>query len=207
MSFSQSFLEESLAVIQAIDTAARGGMCDRSGFSPRPRRAAVRARRRRLGGTRLPCCERLPQDLRLRGLRADRQRLRAHRAHQRRGLGDLLLRVAAWLAPARETTRCSCFSVGGGDAERRCVHQPRARSRARDRTRAAPSSASSGRTGASRQRLPTPASSSHRCSPTRTTPHTEGLCAGHLAPSREPPGPRPVPDQVGVRRREHRCLT
>ena len=52
-----------------------------------------------------------------RELRADRQRLRAHRAHQRRRLGDGLRRLAARLAHRRATTRCSSSRVGGGSRE------------------------------------------------------------------------------------------
>ena len=73
------------------------------GLAARPRagRPAVRPRRRRLGRPRRPRGQRLPQALRLRGLRADRQRLRADRPHQRRGLGHRVRRLARGLAPRR----------------------------------------------------------------------------------------------------------
>ena len=66
----------------------------RAGAVARARRAPVHPRRRRQRRQLQPCGQRLPQALRHRDLRADRQRLRAHRARQRRGLGDDLRRLA-----------------------------------------------------------------------------------------------------------------
>ncbi len=45
---------------------------------------------------------------RLESYAPDRQRLRAHGAHQRRRLGDVVQRVARGLAAVRGATRCSC---------------------------------------------------------------------------------------------------
>ena len=53
-----------------------------------------------------------------RGLRADRQRLRADRAHQRRRLGTSLRELAARSAASAPTTSCFVFSVGGGNLEK-----------------------------------------------------------------------------------------
>ena len=102
MSFTEDFLDETVAIVQALDATASRRVAD--GL------AAVRERGGRLfilgvggsAGSRQPRRQRLPQDLRLRGLRADRQRLRADRPHQRRGLGHHVLGVARGLA-ARPT--------------------------------------------------------------------------------------------------------
>ena len=141
----------------------------------RRRRAAVHPRRRRFGRPRQPRRQRLPQDLRLRGLRADRQRLRADRARQRRGLGDQLLRVAEGLAPRARATACWSSRSAAAAARRTCRSTWCARSSWR-RRRAPRCSASSARTAA-------PPQSADACvviptvSPDRITPHTEGLCA------------------------------
>ena len=89
------------ASLAGLDPAAIEAVAAGLAERPRPRRAAVHPRRRRLGRARRPRGQRLPQAVRLRGLRADRQRLRAHRADQRRGLRDRLQRVAARLAARR----------------------------------------------------------------------------------------------------------
>src|SRR5258706_5259253 len=56
-------------------------------------RAAVLPRRGRQRRQLRPRGQRFPQAVRHRGVRADRQRVGAHRAHQRRGLGDDLRRL------------------------------------------------------------------------------------------------------------------
>ena len=80
-------------------------------------RPAVRPRRRRRRGARLARRQRLPQALRPRELRADRQRLRADRAHERRRLGDVVR--ARWLEISRlvASDALLVFSVGGGSRE------------------------------------------------------------------------------------------
>ena len=75
--------------------------------SPRPRRGAgpgrpaVHPGRGRIRRARRPRGQRLPQAVRVRGLRPDRQRVRAHRPRQRRGLGHGVLGLARGLAPRR----------------------------------------------------------------------------------------------------------
>ena len=91
--------------------------------------AAVRERGGRLfilgvggsAGLGQPRGQRLPQDLRLRGLLADRQRLRAHRPGQRRGLGHHVRGVAA--RARGSTPRTPCWS------SRSAAATPRRRSR------------------------------------------------------------------------------
>ena len=160
-------------------------------------RPAVHPGRGRLGRPRLPRRQRLPQAVRLRGLRADRQRARADGAHQRRGLGHHLRRVAARLAARRSATACSSSRWAEGTSERQVsvnlVRGPGAGRRAgrldlrhrgtRRRVHR------QGRRGVRRH----PA----RSYPERITPHTEGLCAVHLAPPGEPPRAGGERHQVG----------
>ena len=81
-----------------------------------------------------------------RELRADRQRLRADRAHQRRRLGDVVQRVAA---RSRASTRDALlvFSVGGGSREHNVSVNLVERDRAAPERRGARSTASSAAAG------------------------------------------------------------
>ena len=126
-------------------------------------------------GARQPRRQRLPQALRPRGVRADRQRRRADRADQRRGLGDAF---AAWLrglAPPRRRRRARLLGRRRRRRARRLASTSCARS----------SSPRSGREGVRRRR---PRRRLHRAvadecvvipplERERVTPHTEGLCA------------------------------
>ena len=169
------------------------------GARARRRRAAVHPRRRRLGRPRQPRRQRLPQDLRLRGLRADRQRLRADRARERRGLGHQLLRVAEGVAPRRRATRVLVFSVGGGNREKNVspnlvraleLAAERGRRGVRHRRQGRRRHAR-GRRGVRRHpdRLARPHHAAHR-----------GAVRGRLAPARQPPGAEARRDEVGIDR-------
>ena len=177
MSFAETYLAET-ARSSSASTALR------SSASPaRWRPCATRGGRlfllgrRRLGRARKPRRERLPQALRVRGLRADRQRLRADGPDQRRGLGQRRSRPGCEARGFAASDAVLVFSVGGGDAERNVsANLVRALELAQgagagifgDRRAA---------TVATPRRSPTPASSSRRWSTERVTPHTEGLCA------------------------------
>ena len=95
------------------------------------RRPAVHPRRRRLGRARRPRRQRLPQALRVRGLRAHRQRLRADRAHQRRGLGHHVLRLARRARASAPTTRCWSSRSAAATPSADVSRQPRPGARAR----------------------------------------------------------------------------
>ena len=75
----------------AREDRAVGG---RAGAAARARRAAVPARRRRQRRKLQPRSERFQETVRHRSLQPDRQRFRVDRAHQRRGLGQRLRRLA-----------------------------------------------------------------------------------------------------------------
>ena len=160
----------------------------------RRRRAAVLPRRRRQRRQLLARGERLPQDRRHRGLRADRQRLRADRAHQRRGLGHASSSSGcrcSRLRPRRRGVR-----VLGRRRQPGEEHQPEPRaprcSYAQDGRRHA-SSASSAATAATPRRSPTPASSSRPSTRTRSrrTPRrsrrSSGTCWCRIPRSRSTP--------------------
>ena len=75
-----------------------------------------------------PRRQRLPQAVRHRGVRADRQRLRADGTHQRRGMGDRLRRLAA--DQSRELERCRPRALRRRRrrrAERQREHRPGSR--------------------------------------------------------------------------------
>ena len=203
MSFTESFLAETVELVE--DPRLRADRADghRPRRGPRARRPAVHPRRRRLGRSRQPRGQRLPQDLRLRGLRADRQRLRAHRPDQRRGLGHHVRRVAGRLAARRPTTPCSCSRSAAATPRRTC--RPTSCGRSSWPRSAAPrSSASSAATAATRRRSPTRARSSRPLFADHITPHTEGLCAvlWHLLVTH--PALASDGDQVGVASYERR---
>ena len=198
MSFTQSFLAETAEIVGALDTdqVERDRHRPRAGSATRGGRP-VHPRRRRVGGPRRPRRQRLPQALRLRGLRADRQRLRADRPHQRRGLGHHVLRVARGLAARRR--RRAAGLLGRRRRRREATSPPTSSGRSSWPRSAAPrSSASSAATAAPRPSSPTPAWSIPPLYADRITPHTEGLCAVRLAPARHPPGAASDGDQVGV---------
>ncbi len=102
--------------------------------------APVHPRRRRRRRARLARGQRLPQAVRARELRAVGQRGRADRAHERRGLGDQLRRVAedvAAVRPRRDPRVLRRRRL----ARAQRVDEPRARDRARARRSARRSSA------------------------------------------------------------------
>ena len=200
MTFTETSSSETVALVQNLDTEQIEAMAAGHRRGPRARRPAVHPRRRRLGRPRQPRGQRLPQDLRLRGLLAHRQRLRAHRAGQRRGLGH---HFSEWLKGSRlgADDAVLVFSVGGGNAREERLDQHRgARSTLARRARRARSSASSAATAATPRSSPTPASIIPPLSPDHITPHTEGLCAvvWHLLVSH--PALAARRDQVGVDR-------
>ena len=121
--------------------------------------------------------QRLPQDLRLRGVRADRQRLRADRPRQRRGLGHHVLRVARRARGSAPTTRCwSSRSAAATRAKGVSVNLV-ARARARRRGRRADLRHRRPRRRLHGRRSPTRCVVIPPLYADRITPHTEGLCA------------------------------
>ena len=129
-------------------------------------------------GAREPRGQRLPQDLRLRGVHTDRQRVRADRARERRRLGHQLF--PTWLeglAP-RHARRASWCSRSAAATRRRTCRRTWCRAlELAARAGRARSSASSAATGAPPARRPRRAYMIPTVSPDRITPHTEGLCA------------------------------
>ena len=172
----------------------------------RRRRPAVHPRRRRLGRPRQPRRQRLPQDLRLRGLRADRQRLRADRAHQRRGLGHHLLGVARRARASARDDALLVFSVGGGNAEQEHLGEPRRAPSSWRRSAAPRSSASSAATAASPPRSPTACVVDPAAVPGPHHAAHRGPVRRRLAPARQPPGAASDRDQVGVAARDRAAL-
>ena len=104
--------------IDELDSDAIERMADAARRGPRARRPAVLPRRRRQRRQLLARGQRLPQDRRLRGLRADRQRVGADRAHQRRGLGDACSSSGCKVSRLRTEDALFVFSVGGGNLEK-----------------------------------------------------------------------------------------
>ena len=159
----------------------RAGREDRHRPRPGPRRAGgptVHHRRGRLRGPRRPRRQRLPQDLRHRVVRPHRQRLRADRPHQRRGLGHHVLRVARRARGSTPTTPCSCSRWGA--ATRRRTSRPTSSAPSSWPRSAAPrSSGSSAATAARRPSTPRRARSCRRCTPT-TSPRTPRASAPSL---------------------------
>ena len=167
MTYTRQHLDEAAQILDALDADAIERMADAARRRARARRPAVLPRRRRQRRQLLARGQRLPQDRRLRGLRADRQRLRADRAHQRRRLGRRVF--VAWLRAAgcAPTDGVFVFSVGGGSLEKNISpNLVRALEYAKAGRRRA-SSASSAATAATPRRSPTPASS---CRPSIPTP-------------------------------------
>ena len=75
MSFADTYLDETARILERLDRAALERMAERLAADARLWRASLRARRRRLGGARVPRRQRLPQALRVRGLHAHGQRV------------------------------------------------------------------------------------------------------------------------------------
>ena len=106
--FAVNYVDETIEILRAldldaIDRVAAGLAAVRDG-----RRSTVRARGRGLGRPRIARGQRLPQALRHRGLRADRQRQRAHGPDQRRRMGDVARRAGSRCRASVRPTRCSC---------------------------------------------------------------------------------------------------
>ena len=145
--------------------------------------AAVRERGGRLfilgvggsAGLGQPRGQRLPQDLRRRVLLPHRQRLRADRPGQRRGLGHHLRGLAARLA-ARRRRRAPGLLGRRRQRREEGLHQHRGRARPGQGARRARSSASSAATAGTPPSWPTPASIVPPTYSDHITPHTEGLC-------------------------------
>ena len=176
----------------------RAGGRDRSPDVRDARRPAVLPRRRRQRRQLLARRQRLPQDRRLRGLRADRQRLGADRADQRRGLGDRLRRVAARAAGCARRTRVFVFSVGGGSLEKNISpNLVRALEYAK-RGRRHASSASSAATAATRRQVADACVIVPTVNPETVTPHAEAFQAvvWHLLVSH--PALKAHADEVGI---------
>ena len=104
--FSETFLAESVALLGALD-AKRSRQWPSVFRTSEHRWTAVHSWRRRIRGTCLPRGERLQQDLRLRSVRAHRQRVGAHRTDERRRVGLHIRRVAAGSRLALESTGSS----------------------------------------------------------------------------------------------------
>ena len=153
--------------------------------------AGMRARGGRLfflgvGGSAANCFargQRLPQARRLRGLCAHRQRLRAHRAHERRRLGDVFVE---WLKGSRLRRRGRGVRPVGRRRRSRAEHQP-AIWCARSNTptgRAPRSSASSAATAATPRRSPTPCVVVPTVNPRARDAAHGGVSGGGLASAR-----------------------
>ena len=206
MTFTEDFLAETVADRRrpSTPTASRRSPTGIAAVRERER-AAVHPRRRRLGRPRQPRGQRLPQDLRHRGLRPDRQRLRADRPHQRRGLGHHLRRVARGLAARRRRRACWCSRSAAATPRRTsrptsCAALELAKERRRlDLRHRRP------RRRLHRRSSPTPAWSSRRCTPT-TSPRTPRACAPWSgtcwSPTPRSPAPRPSGSPSMMSRRD-----
>ncbi len=197
MTFTEDFL------------ARDGGRSSRPSTPTRSRRwptgiAAVRERGGRLfilgvggsAGLGQPRGQRLPQDLRRRVLLPHRQRLRADRPGQRRGLGHHVRRVAEGLAARRRRRRAGLLGRRRQRREER-LDQHRGRARRSPRSAAPRSSASSAATAA------TPPQLADACvivPPTVRRPHHpahRGAVLRDLAPAGQPPRARRSPRPSG----------
>ena len=141
--YTRTFLDEAAELARGLPVDTIDAIVDGLAAVRERRRAAVHPRRRRRRGPRLARGQRLPQDRPPRELHADRQRLRAHRAHQRRRLGDGLRRVAEGLADQRARTRCwsSASAAARASTTSPPTSSPRSTSRARSARRSTASSA------------------------------------------------------------------
>ena len=118
MAHAATFLTEVAEIARRTPTEVVENLCDELVALRERGGPAVHSRRRRQRRQLQPCRQRFPQAVRHRGLCADRQRVGADRAHQRRGLAHGVRRVAARSAAPTPRTPCSCFSVGGGNLEK-----------------------------------------------------------------------------------------
>ena len=177
MSYARQHLDES----KTRDRRSRRRRDREDGRRPRrharARRPAVLPRRRRQRRQLLARGQRLPQDRRLRGLRADRQRLRAHRAHERRGLGDACSSSGCATAALRKNDTLFVFSVGGGNVEKNISRRTSSTRSSSARRSARASSASSGATAATPSRSPTRACVIPTVNDANITPHSEAFQA------------------------------
>ena len=134
---------------------------------------------------------------RLRGLHADRQRLRAHRARQRRGLGHQLLRVAEGLAPGPRRRRADLLRRRRQPEKNVSLNLVRALELAQQ-GRARGSSASSARTAAPpRQVADACVVDPDRLAGSHHAAHRGAVRRG-LAPAGQPPGAQARRHQVGI---------
>ena len=158
MTFSQTLPRRDRRAPRRHSTRPRRAIAAGLAAVREARRAALHPRRRRFGRPRQPRRQRLPEDLRLRGLRADRQRVRADRPDQRRGLGRRLRRLARRAPAFAPTTGSSCSRSAAATPSSNVSRQPRPSARAREGASAPRCSASWAATAATRPRSPTPAS-------------------------------------------------
>ena len=180
MSFTQSFLAETAEILAALDAE----QVERIATGLARVRDEQEGRLFILGvggsaGPRQPCGQRLPQDLRHRGVRAHRQRLRADGPHQRRGLGHHVLGLARRARGSTPTTRC--WSSRSAAATPRRTSPPTSSAPSSWPRSAAPRcSASSAATAAPRPSTPRRARSCPRCTPTASprTPRASAPCCG-----------------------------
>ena len=149
-------------------------------------------------GPRRPRGQRLPQALRLRGVRADRQRQRAHRARERRGLGHLLLRVAARARACARATASSSSRVGGGNREKN-VSVNLVRSLELAREVGAKIFGIVGRDGGFTKQVADACVVIPTVAAERVDAAHRGLRRGRLAPARQPPEAAARRDEVGER--------
>ncbi len=163
-------------IVAALDTDADRGGRRRPRRVRDARRAAVHPRRRRLRGPRRHAVNDFRKICGFEAYAPDRQRLRADRPHQRRGLGHHLRRVARGLAARRRRRAAGLLRRRRRRREERLGQHRRARS-SWPRSAAPRSSASSAATAATRPSRRRLRGRSRRCTPTHITPHTEGLCA------------------------------
>ena len=179
MTFTEDFLAETVAIWSRPSTR---DSIESDGRRASPRSASAGGRLFILGvGGSAGHASHAVNDFRkiceLRGLRPDRQRLRAHRPHQRRGLGHHVRGLAATARGSTPTTPC-WSSRSAAATPRRSVSAnivPRlelAKERgAVDLRHRRP------RRRLHRRSWPTPASIIPPLFAERITPHTEGLCA------------------------------
>ena len=125
MSFSKDSSPRSVAVVEAIDTDQIEALAARPRRRARARRPAVHPRRRRLGRSRVARGQRLPQDLRHRGVRARPTTSPSSPRGPTTRAGTP--RSAAWLKGrgSRADDALLIFSVGGGDDEKNVSRQHR----------------------------------------------------------------------------------
>ena len=210
MTFTTDFLDETSEILAALDpTRSRpsplGSPTCASAAGDSSSSASVVPRARRTRG------QRLPQAVRVRGVRADRQRVRADGADQRRGVGHGVRRVAAGFDGSGRTTRC-WSSRSAAEAASRTSRPTSSRRSSTPGDRARPSTASSAETVGSPRREadacvvipPLFADASPRTP--KVSPPWSGICSCRI------PHWRRTRDEVGIAlmtsiaiRRRRRC--